>query len=57
MDKGIDNISPLVWAWNQIDRPRDDFWADVETCIKLDTERFSAEALAGLEDLSHLEII
>ncbi len=57
MEKQIGNISPLARAYNHISAPRDDYWADVETCIKLDTERFTAEALEGLDDFSHLEVI
>lgn len=39
-------------------RPRaeDDFWGGEEACITL-TEQFSAEALQGLSDFSHAEIL
>ena len=35
----------------------DDDWGPVESTIRLDDERFTAEALAGLEDFSHVEVI
>ena len=44
-------------ARNGIITPRDDFWADVRSEIEIDGSRFGAEALAGLEDFSHLEIV
>src|SRR4051794_18241188 len=36
--------------------PIDDDWGDVEATIVLD-DRFTADALAGLEDFSHLHVI
>ncbi|WP_297620028.1 SAM-dependent methyltransferase [Nocardia sp.] len=35
----------------------DDHWGSVEATIELDPERFTPEALAGLEDFSHLEVV
>ncbi|MFH1628187.1 MAG: SAM-dependent methyltransferase [Pseudomonadota bacterium] len=34
----------------------DDFWGGKEACISL-TERFTAEALQGLADFSHVEVL
>lgn len=34
----------------------DDFWGSVESTIELD-ERFSPEALAGLHEFSHIEVV
>ena len=37
--------------------PIDDNW-DVEVCaIRLDSDRFTAEALAGLSDFSHIDVV
>jgi len=36
---------------------KDDEWGEVESTIRLDADRFDAEALAGLEAFSHVEII
>jgi tRNA-Thr(GGU) m(6)t(6)A37 methyltransferase TsaA len=35
----------------------DDNWGEVISCIKLDSSKFTSEALRGLEDFSHAEII
>ncbi len=35
----------------------DDEWGDVESTIQLDAERFSPDALAGLDEFSHVEVI
>ena len=35
----------------------DDDWGPVESTIRLDDDRFTAESLAGLEDFSHVEVI
>ena len=37
--------------------PIDDDWADVRAVIRLDAARFGAEAAAGLEEFSHLEVL
>jgi len=36
---------------------RDDDWGKVEAVIRLDGDRFDADALAGLDAFSHLEIV
>lgn len=38
-------------------RPLDDRWGDVEAVIRLDTARFGADAVAGLEGYSHLVVV
>lgn len=40
----------------QRDVAEDDFWGGEEACIELD-DRFDAEALQGLEDFSHAEVL
>jgi tRNA-Thr(GGU) m(6)t(6)A37 methyltransferase TsaA len=35
----------------------DDDWGDVESVIRLDPDRFAADALAGLDEFSHIEVI
>ena len=34
-----------------------DEWGDVASMIRLDADRFSPEALAGLDEFSHVEVI
>lgn len=45
----------------RIESPRiqlvDDQWGDIISTIHLDSEQFTEEAIAGLEDFSHLEVI
>jgi tRNA-Thr(GGU) m(6)t(6)A37 methyltransferase TsaA len=36
---------------------KDDDWGSVESTIELDETRFTAEALAGIEAFSHLEVV
>jgi tRNA-Thr(GGU) m(6)t(6)A37 methyltransferase TsaA len=35
----------------------DDDWAGVEATIELDAERFGPEAVAGLDEFSHVEVV
>jgi tRNA-Thr(GGU) m(6)t(6)A37 methyltransferase TsaA len=36
---------------------RDDHWGSVEAVIRLDGEQYGPEALAGIGDFSHLEVV
>jgi tRNA-Thr(GGU) m(6)t(6)A37 methyltransferase TsaA len=50
-----------VRAIGQVHSPRvgrnDDDWGAVESTIRLDADRFGPDALAGIGDFSHVEII
>jgi tRNA-Thr(GGU) m(6)t(6)A37 methyltransferase TsaA len=50
-----------VRAVGWVESPRvgraDDDWGEVESTIHLDAERFSPDALAGLDEFSHVEVI
>ncbi len=37
--------------------PIDDDWGEVVCTISLDAERFTKDAVAGLEDFSHIEVV
>jgi len=37
--------------------PTDDYWGGTRAIIRLDDSRFTADATAGLEEFSHLEVI
>jgi tRNA (adenine37-N6)-methyltransferase len=37
--------------------PTDDYWGGTRAIIRLDSERFTPSAVAGLEDFSHLEVV
>jgi tRNA-Thr(GGU) m(6)t(6)A37 methyltransferase TsaA len=49
-------IAPIGWVRTPRAEARDDYWGAVTSTIELD-ERFSPEALAGLADFSHLEVV
>jgi len=55
----MDNIiiRPIGFVRGGRDTPEDDAWGGVESTIELDTAQFRAEALAGLGDFSHVEVI
>lgn len=48
-------------AIGRVSAPRvelvDDHWGNVSSVIRLDGERFGPEALSGLDDFSHLEVV
>ena len=50
-----------VRAIGHVSSPRvgrqDDEWGEVESTIRLDPDRFGADALAGLDAFSHVEVI
>ena len=37
--------------------PTDDNWRSVESVLRIDAKRFGAEALAGLNDFSHIDVV
>ncbi len=50
-------VRPIGWvASSRIGRDDDD-WGDVASVIRLDAERFDADALAGLDAFSHVDVI
>jgi tRNA (adenine37-N6)-methyltransferase len=51
-----DEIAPIGWVRAPRVAPRDDFWGAVTSAIEM-ADRFSTEALAGLADFSHLEVV
>ena len=50
-------MRPIGQVFGGRDQPDDDSWDAVEAKIALDGSRFGAEALAGLSDFSHLEVV
>jgi len=49
-------VAPIGWVRAPRTEARDDYWGAVTSTIEID-ERFPPEALAGLADFSHLEIV
>lgn len=51
------SISPIGTVVGGRDEAFDDHWGTVTASIELDSDQFSPEALAGLADFSHLEVV
>ncbi len=50
-------LEPIGWVSSPRTAPLDDDWDSITATITLDPESFSEEALAGLEEFSHVEVI
>ena len=50
------NIEPVAFVSTKRTQVEDDFWGEEEACIAL-TGGFSADALAGIAEFSHVEIL
>ncbi len=50
-------LEPIGIVRSPRDVPLDDDWAAITATIELDGERFTAEALRGLEEFSHVEVL
>ena len=51
------DLQPIGIVHSPRKEPTDDFWGDVVSEVHLDTTRFGPEALFGLTDFSHVEIV
>jgi tRNA (adenine37-N6)-methyltransferase len=49
-------LAPIGWVRTSRTEARDDFWGAVTSTIEIDA-RFPPEALAGLAEFSHLEVV
>ena len=50
-------LQPVATVVGGRDRPEDDEWGEVRATIRLDPHRFTAAAVSGLEEFSHLEVV
>lgn len=50
-------LRPIAVVRSPVSADKEDFWGDVQASIELDPERFGPEALQGLADHSHVEVI
>jgi len=50
-------MTPIGTVRNQIGAKKEDFWGDSESTIELDPTCFTPEALAGLSEFSHIEVL
>lgn len=51
------SLMPIGQVKSNRAKPEDDHWDTVTSSILLDTARFNASALQGLQDFSHVEVI
>ena len=51
------SIRPVAIVRSPRAAPEDDYWGDVELTIEFDARRFGQDALLGLSDFSHAEVI
>ncbi|MFJ6212162.1 SAM-dependent methyltransferase [Streptomyces sp. NPDC092296] len=50
-------VEPIAHVVGGRDEPTDDYWGGTHSIIRIDGSRFGTDAVAGLEDFSHLEIV
>jgi len=50
-------MTPIGFVRNSVHGPKEDYWGEVESQIELDSGKFSAEALKGLEEFSYVEVL
>ena len=50
-------VQPIGVVRNKVEGKREDHWGRVDSEIHLDSERFTDEALVGLDEFSHVEVI
>jgi len=50
-------VEPLAYVVGGRVEPTDDYWGGIRSIIRIDSTRFDTDAVVGLEEFSHLEII
>jgi tRNA (adenine37-N6)-methyltransferase len=50
-------VEPVAYVVGGRAEPTDDYWGDTHAIIRIDGTRFDTDAVRGLEDFSHLEVI
>src|SRR5438067_4855411 len=48
---------PIGWVRSSRSGAADDDWDTIDTTIELDSQRFDADAVLGLDEFSHVEVI
>lgn len=51
------NVQPIGWVRSPRTEPDDGGWDAITSTITLDSTAFGAEALMGLDDFSHIEVV
>jgi len=54
---GAMEVTPVGVVLGGREEPDDDDWGDVRAMIRIDGAQFDAEAVAGLDAFSHLEVV
>jgi hypothetical protein len=50
-------VEPIAQVIGGRIEPTDDYWGGTRSIIRIDNSRFDADATAGLDAFSHLEIV
>jgi tRNA (adenine37-N6)-methyltransferase len=50
-------LSPIGWVRSDENGPREDYWGEVVSNIVIDHANFSPDALKGLSEFSHIEVL
>jgi len=50
-------VKPIAYIVGGRIEPTDDYWGGTRSIIRIDNTRFTADATAGLNEFSHLEIV
>jgi tRNA (adenine37-N6)-methyltransferase len=50
-------VHPIGVVRSAVKEPKDDCWAGLVSVVELDSNQFTAESTAGLEQFSHLEVV
>ncbi|UYM04346.1 SAM-dependent methyltransferase [Solicola gregarius] len=53
----IIRVTPIGTVVGGRTEPIDDNWGDVRSVVRIDSEQFGEDTLAGLGDFSHLEVV
>jgi tRNA-Thr(GGU) m(6)t(6)A37 methyltransferase TsaA len=51
------HLSPIGWVRSEESGPREDYWGEVVSEIVLDHASFLPEAMEGLSEFSHIEVL
>lgn len=57
MDSESFTVQPVAHVIGGRTEPTDDYWGGTRAIIRIDSDRFPAEATQGLEEFSHLEVV
>ena len=50
-------LRPIGFVRNAVREPKEDYWGGVQSVIEMDAEQFGPDALHGLDEFSHVEVL